>query len=164
MNGNMLATLLPLVLLLVVMYFLLIRPQKKREKQVNEMRSNVRVGDEIITIGGICGKVVKTKEESLVIQVGADKVKFEIMRWSVSKVVENAKPTKKVSVSSSEEEEQPKTSMPRRLKKKAEPEEAPAEETPAEETAPAEEPAPAEEEKENAEAEAPAETPVEEEK
>ena len=94
MNGNMLATLLPLVLLLVIMYFLLIRPQKKREKQVNEMRSNVRVGDEIITIGGICGKVVKTKDESLVIQVGADKVKFEIMRWSVSKVVENAKPTK----------------------------------------------------------------------
>ena len=87
MNGNMLATLLPLVLLLVIMYFLLIRPQKKREKQVNEMRSNVRVGDEIITIGGICGKVVKTKDESLVIQVGADKVKFEIMRWSVSKVV-----------------------------------------------------------------------------
>ena len=65
MNGNMLATLLPLVLLLVIMYFLLIRPQKKREKQVNEMRSNVRVGDEIITIGGICGKVVKTKDESL---------------------------------------------------------------------------------------------------
>ena len=118
MNGNMLATLLPLVLLLVIMYFLLIRPQKKREKQVNEMRSNVRVGDEIITIGGICGKVVKTKDESLVIQVGADKVKFEIMRWSVSKVVENAKPTKKVSVSSSakeEEEESPKkrwTSFP----------------------------------------------------
>ena len=132
MNGNMLATLLPLVLLLVIMYFLLIRPQKKREKQVNEMRSNVRVGDEIITIGGICGKVVKTKDESLVIQVGADKVKFEIMRWSVSKVVENAKPTKKVSVSSSakeEEEESPKKAMPRRLKKKAAAEEeAPAEE------------------------------------
>ena len=82
MNGNMLATLLPLVLLLVIMYFLLIRPQKKREKQVNEMRSNVRVGDEIITIGGICGKVVKTKDESLVIQVGADKVKFEIKKES----------------------------------------------------------------------------------
>ena len=162
MNGNMLATLLPLVLLLVVMYFLLIRPQKKREKQVNEMRSNVRVGDEIITIGGICGKVVKTKDESLVIQVGADKVKFEVMRWSVSKVVENAKPTKKVSVSASEEEEEEpkKKSMPRRLKKKAETEEsaeeAPAEETPVEET-PAEEPAPEAEAEPEAETEAPAE-------
>lgn len=120
MNGNMWATLLPLVLLLLVMYFLLIRPQKKREKQVNEMRSNVRVGDEIITIGGICGKVVKTKEESLVIQVGADKVKFEVMRWSVSKVVESAKQTKKVSVPvpSEEEEDAPKKAMPKRLKKK----------------------------------------------
>lgn len=121
MNGNMWATLLPLVLLLLVMYFLLIRPQKKREKQVNEMRSSVRVGDEIITIGGICGKVVKTKEESLVIQVGADKVKFEVMRWSVSKVVESAKQTKKVSVptSSDNEEDAPKKAMPKRLKKKA---------------------------------------------
>ena len=144
MNGNMLATVLPLVLLLVIMYFLLIRPQKKREKQVNEMRSNVRVGDEIITIGGICGKVVKTKDESLVIQVGADKVKFEIMRWSVSKVVENAKPTKKVSVSTVgkvEEEESPKKAMPRRLKKKAAAEEeAPAEEDKKPEEKAAEEP------------------------
>ena len=121
MNGSMITTLLPLVLLLVVMYFLLIRPQKKREKQVNEMRSNVRVGDEIITIGGICGKVVKTKEESLVIQVGADKVKFEVMRWSVSKVVESAKATKKVSVPApDEDEEEPKKAMPKRLKKKSE--------------------------------------------
>ncbi|MCQ4635917.1 preprotein translocase subunit YajC [Anaerovorax odorimutans] len=146
MNGNMLATLLPLVLLLVVMYFLLIRPQKKREKQVNQMRSNVRVGDEIITIGGICGKVVKTKEESLVIQVGADKVKFEVMRWSISKVVENAnaKPTKKVSVSSeeeTEEEEAPKKAMPRRLKKKAAEEEKAEEPETAEEAAPEQEPA-----------------------
>lgn len=121
MNGSMITTLLPLVLLLVVMYFLLIRPQKKREKQVNEMGSNVRVGDEIITIGGICGKVVKTKEESLVIQVGADKVKFEVMRWSVSKVVESAKATKKVSVPApDEDEEEPKKAMPKRLKKKSE--------------------------------------------
>ena len=131
------------------------------------MRSNVRVGDEIITIGGICGKVVKTKDESLVIQVGADKVKFEVMRWSVSKVVENAKPTKKVSVSASEEEDEaPKKAKPRRLKKKAE-EAAPAEEKPAEE-APAEEKpaeeAPAEEPAAEPENETPAEAVSEEEK
>ena len=91
MNGSLLTTVLPLVLLLGIMYFLLIRPQKKREKEVNAMRSGIQVGDEIITIGGICGKIVKTKDESLVIQVGADKVKFEIMRWAVSKVVEEGK-------------------------------------------------------------------------
>lgn len=128
------AGILPLILLLLIMYFLLIRPQKKREKQVNAMRSSIQVGDEIITIGGICGKVVKTKEETLVIQVGADKVKFEVMRWSISKVVnekeEAAKETKAT-------EEAPKKSMPKRLGKKAEEttvEETQVEETPAEET------------------------------
>ena len=57
------AGILPLILLLLIMYFLLIRPQKKREKQINAMRSSIQVGDEIITIGGICGKVVKTKKK-----------------------------------------------------------------------------------------------------
>ncbi len=156
MNGNMWATLLPLVLLLLVMYFLLIRPQKKREKQVNEMRSNVRVGDEIITIGGICGKVVKTKEESLVIQVGADKVKFEVMRWSVSKVVESAKQTKKVSVPapSDDEEDTSKKAMPKRLKKKADAEQ---EEPVKEEAAEAKAEEPASEPAEASTEEAPAE-------
>lgn len=118
-----LSTIMPLILLIAVMYFLLIRPQKKREKEVNAMRSGVQVGDEIITIGGICGKIVKTKDESLVIQVGADKVKFEIMRWAVSKVVEEGKRSKATS-----EEEAPKK-MPKRIKKAAV-EEVVAEETP----------------------------------
>ena len=84
-------TFLPLIVLILIMYFLLIRPQKKKEKAINAMRAGIQVGDEIITIGGICGKIVKTKPDTLVIQVGADKVKFEIMRWAVSKVVEEAK-------------------------------------------------------------------------
>ena len=127
------AGILPLILLLLIMYFLLIRPQKKREKQINAMRSSIQVGDEIITIGGICGKVVKTKEETLVIQVGADKTKFEVMRWAISKVVnEKEEAAKEVKT----EEEAPKKSMPKRLGKKTEeaPAEAPVEETAAEET------------------------------
>ena len=120
--GGQLSMILPLIILLLVMYFLLIRPQKKREKEVNAMRSGVQVGDEIITIGGICGKIVKTKEESLVIQVGADKVKFEIMRWAVSKVVEegkkpaNGKPEK---YEADEEEAEVKKAKPKRMKKAA---------------------------------------------
>ena len=126
MNGNIWATILPLVILIAVMYFLLIRPQKKREKEVNAMRSGVQVGDEIITIGGICGKVVKTKEESLVIQVGADRVKFEIMRWAVSKVVEETeKPAAKAHEEEAEETEVKKSSKPKKLKKAAPAEEAP---------------------------------------
>ena len=116
MNGNIWATILPLVILIAVMYFLLIRPQKKREKEVNAMRSGVQVGDEIITIGGICGKVVRTKEDSLVIQVGADKVKFEIMRWAVSKVTVEAKGGK---ASAEAEEDAPKKPLPKRIKKES---------------------------------------------
>ena len=121
MNGNIWATILPLVILIAVMYFLLIRPQKKREKEVNAMRSGVQVGDEIITIGGICGKVVKTKEESLVIQV--------------SKVVEETeKPAAKAHEEEAEETEVKKSGKPKKLKKAAPAEEAPEEvEEPAEE-------------------------------
>lgn len=138
--GGQLSMILPLIILLLVMYFLLIRPQKKREKEVNAMRSGVQVGDEIITIGGICGKIVKTKEESLIIQVGADKVKFEIMRWAVSKVVEegkkpaNGKPEK---YEADDEEAEVKKAKPRRMKKAA-PVEEPVEEV-VEEAAEAEE-------------------------
>jgi preprotein translocase subunit YajC len=109
----------PLLLLIVIMYFLLIRPQRKREKSVNEMRKGLQVGDEIITIGGICGKIVKTKDETIIIQVGADKVKFEMMRWSVSKVVEGG-PKAAPKVAEEPEavvEEQPKKALPKRMKK-----------------------------------------------
>ena len=78
-----------LVVFILIMYLLLIRPQKKKEKAINEMRASVQVGDEVVTIGGILGKVVKTKDESLTIEVGADKVKFEIMRWGVSRIAES---------------------------------------------------------------------------
>ena len=116
---KMFSMMLPLILLIVIMYFMLIRPQKKRERQVNEMRSNLRVGDDIITIGGICGKIVKTKEDSIIIQVGADKLKFEMMRWSVSKVVDKVEMQNiRVKEDEYEEEEAPKA-RPKRLEKAA---------------------------------------------
>ena len=117
--------LLPLVFLFVIMYFLMIRPQKKKDKQVQEMRRSLSVGDEIVTIGGICGKIVKTKDDTFVIQVGAGKTKFEMMRWAVSSV------TKPSTVRESVEEmkeEAPKKALPKRLKKTSEVEEAAAEE------------------------------------
>ena len=66
-----------------------VKKKKKKEKQVNEMRSNLKVGDEIVTIGGIHGTICKVKDEYLTIQVGADKTKLEMTRWSVSRVVSN---------------------------------------------------------------------------
>lgn len=122
---------LPFIILIAIMYFLLIRPQKKREKEVASMRSNLHVGDEIITIGGICGKIVKTKEETIVIQVGADKLKFEMMRWSVSKVVDSVE-RKDIKVREEEpevEEAEETKARPKRLEK------APKEEATAEDTA-----------------------------
>ena len=119
MNENMMS-LLPLLLLIVLMYFLMIRPQKKKDKQIQDMRRGLQVGDEIVTIGGICGKIVKTKDETIVIQVGADKVKFEMMRWAVSSVTKSSgKPAREVA----EAEEAPKKAMPKRLRKSAEVEE-----------------------------------------
>ncbi len=107
---------LPLVLLVVIMYFLLIRPQKKREKQVTAMRNAVKVGDEVVTIGGLRGKIVKTKDEVLTIQVGNDKTKFEIMRWAISKV-ENPSDEPVTKASDDEEEAPKKKAIPKKMTK-----------------------------------------------
>ena len=117
-----LASLVPLLVLIVLMYFLMIRPQKKKDKQIQDMRRNLQVGDEIVTIGGICGKIVKTKDETIVIQVGADKVKFEMMRWSVSTVT-NASQRVREDVEAVEEEQ--KKVKPKRLRKSADVDEEP---------------------------------------
>ncbi|NLY77294.1 MAG: preprotein translocase subunit YajC [Tissierellia bacterium] len=67
-------------------YFIVIRPQKKREKQIKEMRDNLKTGDEVITIGGIYGKIVKIKDEVVTIEVGADKNKMDVTRWAIGSV------------------------------------------------------------------------------
>ena len=111
-----LVSFIPLIVLFIAMYFLMIRPQKKKDKKIQDMRNSLQVGDEIVTIGGICGKIVKTKDESIIIAVGADKVKFEMKRWAVSTVETHANRNKKVEEPSVEEEEVKKV-MPKKLKK-----------------------------------------------
>lgn len=111
-----LVSFIPLIVLFIAMYFLMIRPQKKKDKQIADMRNSLQVGDEIVTIGGICGKIVKTKDESIIIAVGADKVKFEMKRWAVSTVETHANRNKRVEEPSVEEEEVKKV-MPKKLKK-----------------------------------------------
>ncbi len=116
--GSTAAQLLPLVALIFILYFLMIRPQKKKDKQINEMRKNLMVGDEIVTIGGIYGKIVKTKDETIVIQTGADRIRLEMARWSVSSVVKDAprKAAAKAEAEEVKEEDAPKKSI-RRLRK-----------------------------------------------
>lgn len=72
-----------LVAMFAIMYFLMIRPQKKKQKEEQTMRDNIEVGDEITTIGGIVGRVVTVKEDSLIIETGADRNKMKITRWAV---------------------------------------------------------------------------------
>lgn len=72
-----------LVGMFALMYFMTIRPQKKRQKEEQEMRNAVDVGDEITTIGGICGKIVVVKEDKLIIETGVDRTKMTIMRWAI---------------------------------------------------------------------------------
>lgn len=82
---------LQLALIIGIFWLIIIRPQQKRDKETQKMRTNISEGDEIITIGGIYGKVISQKEDILTIEVGADKVKLKIARWAVGKIVESKK-------------------------------------------------------------------------
>ena len=84
-----------MVVLVAVMYFMMIRPQKKRQKEEQEMRASLEIGDEIITIGGIVGRVVTIREEDLIIETGADRNKMRIQRWAVNTNVTKTEQHKK---------------------------------------------------------------------
>ena len=75
-----------MVALFAAMYFFMIRPQKKQEKETAKMRENLQVGDEITTIGGIIGKVVSIKEETCVIESAHDRTKIRILKNAISRV------------------------------------------------------------------------------
>ena len=86
---NPIASLLPIgmiVIMFVAMYFFMIRPQKKQEREQNDMRNNLQVGDEITTIGGIIGKIVSIKEETLVLETSRDGTKIRILKNAVRNV------------------------------------------------------------------------------
>ncbi len=74
----------PIVIVLVVFYFMLIRPQQKKDKEDRAMRENLEIGDEIVTIGGIVGLVVSIKEDTVVIETGSDRSKIRIVKSAVS--------------------------------------------------------------------------------
>ena len=84
--ASLLPTLGMVAVFFLVFYFFAIRPQKKQEKQVNEMRNQLMVGDEITTIGGIIGKIISIKEETLMIETGHDRTKIRILKSAVRNV------------------------------------------------------------------------------
>ena len=115
-----------MVLLIAMIYFMMIRPQKKKEKADKEMRDSLRVGDEVITIGGIVGKVEKINEKSIIVSTSAGKNKIEFLKSAIASVSSKdpnaaAKPAAK-EVKEAEEEKAPsrdKKVTPKKLSRKS---------------------------------------------
>ena len=130
------SSIIMLVVLFAIFYFMLIRPENKRKKQAQAMRDSLKKGDVITTIGGIVGKIVLVKPDTIVIETSEDRVRMELTKWAVSTT----------GVQASTEETRKKDEKKEEEKKEEESAEetAPAVEAPAEEDAPAAE---AEEEK-----------------
>ena len=82
--GGLMGMLPMLLIMIAVFYFLLIRPENKRKKQAEQMRSSVKVGDEVTTIGGIIGTVVSVKDDKFVMETSADLVRIEFAKWAIS--------------------------------------------------------------------------------
>lgn len=83
-SGSIISMLLPFAILIIVFYFLLIRPENKKKKALSEMRSALSVGDTVTTIGGIVGKVVHIKDDLITIETGEDRVRIQFTRWAIS--------------------------------------------------------------------------------
>ena len=83
-GAGMGSTMVMLVAMFAILYFMMIRPEKKRKKEAEQMRSSVRKGDKITTIGGIVGTVVDVKENNIVVETSADQVRIEFAKWALS--------------------------------------------------------------------------------
>ena len=88
--ASLLVTFGPLVLIFVVFYFMLIRPQRKKDKQVKEMLNNLKAGDRVCTIGGIYGTIVGIRDDTVTLSVGRDNTNMVIARWGIRSVEEIA--------------------------------------------------------------------------
>lgn len=78
------SSIIMIVVMIAIFYFLLIRPENKRKKEATEMRNSLTIGDEVTTIGGIVGTICAVKANSIVIETGADRVRVELMKWAIS--------------------------------------------------------------------------------
>lgn len=86
MPGNNLLGFLPMIVILALFYFMIIRPQQKHQKEAQNMRNSIQVGDQIITIGGIIGKIIQVKDDIVVIEVGSQKSSMEILKSAIGSV------------------------------------------------------------------------------
>ena len=84
MGAETTSTILMFAVLILVFYFFLIRPENKKKKAMQAMRDALKVGDKIVTIGGIVGEIVHIKDDNIVIETSADRVRMELAKWSIS--------------------------------------------------------------------------------
>lgn len=114
-KGSALSSIILMVALVAMIYFMMIRPQKKKEKEDKAMRESLKIGDEVITIGGIVGKVEKITDRSVVISTTAGKNKIELLKTAIASV---GKPNaEEQPASKPEKKEEPEEKAPNRDKK-----------------------------------------------
>ena len=125
------ANILLLVVFIGMIYFLMIRPQRKKDKEDREMRASLKVGDEIITIGGVVGKITKISDKTVIIETGASKNKIEFLKTAIASVGKSSEPVKaepkKEAEAEQAEEKRPdrdKKVTPKKLTKKSDSEQA----------------------------------------
>lgn len=114
---SMVPMIVMMVALFAIMYFMMIRPEQKKKKEAEELRSNLKKGDNITTIGGIVGKIVNIKDDHITIETGEDQVRVEILKWAV--MTNNTADKEKVK-RQSEVKEAAKKAKEERARKKAE--------------------------------------------
>ena len=100
-----------------LMWLFTIRPQNKKEKELKNLRDNLQVGDEIMTIGGFFGTIVRIKEDRITIASGAEKTKLEVSRSAISTVLNREVPTSKQAKKAEASEEEPEKVTPKKIKK-----------------------------------------------
>lgn len=98
-GGSLLMPFLSLIIMFALLYFIAIRPQKKRDNELKEMQNSLEVGDEIVTGGGIVGIVVKTGEDTVVIETGGERHKLRIKTWAITENVTAAERMKEAKAS-----------------------------------------------------------------
>ena len=83
--ASILMMVLPLVLMVAIFYFLILRPEKKRNKEMQEMLNNIEVADEVVTTGGIIGRVLSVKEDTVLIETGSDRTKIRVLKTAIAR-------------------------------------------------------------------------------
>lgn len=119
--GSPVTMIVIMVLLFGFMYFFTIRPQKKKQEEEQKLRDAVQIGDDITTIGGITGKVVTVKEDSIVLETGTDRTRIKFMRWAIqtnNTANERAAEEKAALEAAKAKEKEEKQGSKRRSKKK----------------------------------------------